>query len=146
MFSNEDLIAEFDPETRIIHFTARKRIVFNSIEDGHQLSDFVKATLDKHLAGKRGYMITDYSKIAIEPILLNLYAREMKEIIDTYLYPGGIARYGMDITRITAKMGHAAYIGGNPNLFNTKEEALDYINNLIEIHQNSDFEPKPAKK
>lgn len=138
MFDPRDIIGEFDPVTRIVRMTARKRITFRTIEEGALLAKTIKEILRKHLSPGRGYMITDYTRIIIEPSLLNLYAPEMKDIIDTFLYPRGIARYGMEITRITAKLGHQAYIGGNPNLFNTRKEAFDYIHKLIEERKTSE--------
>lgn len=80
-------------------------------------------------------MITDYSKIIIEPENIDEYAAEIKKIIDTYLYPEGLARYGFEITRVTARLGHATYLGGSPNLFNTREEADAYIRSLAEQHR-----------
>ena len=76
--------------------------------------------------------ILEYLQENIGEVSNEELAREIKDIIDKYLFPGGIARYGMDLTRSTARASHAEYIGGDPNLFNLKEEAYAYINDLIE--------------
>lgn len=132
IFEPDAIIAEFDAENRIVHLTARKRSLIKNMEDGKRLSERVRGILDKYLPTGRVFMITDYTKIVIDPSLLNLYCQEMKEIIDKYIFPGGVARYGLDIGRITAQLGHSLHIGGNPNLFTTKEEAFEYIINLKE--------------
>jgi hypothetical protein len=132
MFDPRDIVGEFDPATRIVHLTARKKAIAKTLDEGLLLKKAVRNIMDKYLSSSRGYLVTDYGRIIIDPALMNHYAHEMKYLIDTYLYPRGIARYGMDISRITATLSHQSYIGGSPNLFNTREEAFDYIHKLIE--------------
>jgi hypothetical protein len=134
MINIEDLVGEFDEQYRIVHLTARRPIHVTTLAQGRMLSKAVNAILTEFLADRRGYMITDYSKIIIEPEKIDEYAAEMRQIIDRYLYPEGLARYGFEITRVTARLGHAAYLGGSPNLFNTKREAETYIHTLAERH------------
>lgn len=134
MFNIDDLAGEFDEERLIVHLTAINPIHVTTLEQGYILSRAVKDMLNRYLCGRRGYMITDYGRIIIEPEKIDEYAAEVKDIMDTYLQPGGFARYGFEITRVTARLGHAAYIGGSPNLFNTKDEALRYIHELQEEH------------
>lgn len=134
MLNINDLVGEFDERLLIVHLTAKNPIHVTTLEQGYMLSQAVKDMLNHFLCGRRGYMITDYGKIIIEPEKIDEYAAEVKDIMDTYLQPGGFARYGFEITRVTARLGHAAYIGGSPNLFNTKEEALRYIHALREEH------------
>ncbi len=134
MINIEDLVGEFDQQYRIIHLTAKRPIHVTTLEQGKLLSKAVHTMLSKFLSGRRGYLITDYSKIIIEPEKIDEYAAEIKRIIDTYLFPGGLARYGFEITRVTARLGHATYLGGSPNLFNTREEAETYIRSLAERH------------
>lgn len=131
MFDPNDLLITFDAETRIIHFTAKKQIHIKAADELTALCSGAKQFFDQHLSSERGYFITDLAKLKIEPELHHLYAAKIKEIVDTYLYPDGIARYGLSITRIVAIAGHASEIEGEPNLFNTKEEAYRYIHNLI---------------
>ncbi|MCP4570513.1 MAG: hypothetical protein GY841_23260 [FCB group bacterium] len=131
MFDLNALISEFDPQTRIIHLTARHKIRAITLDEGLALKQAVGNILEKHLSTERGYLVTDYTKIEIEPVLNAYYAREVKLFVDSYLHPGGIARYGLSISRATARAGHADLIGGDPNLFNTKEEAFSYIHRLI---------------
>lgn len=134
MFNINDLVGEFDEQRLTVHLTAKNPIHVTTLEQGYILSRAVKDILDRHLAGRRGYMITDYGKIIIEPEKIDEYASEVKKIMDAYLQPGGLARYGFEITRVTARLGHAAYLGGSPNIFNSKEEASRYIDQLREEH------------
>jgi len=134
MFNIEDLVGEFDERYRIVHLTAKRTIHATTLEQGKMVSAAVQAILAKLLRGRRGYMITDYSRIILEPEHIDIYAAEIKRIIDTFLYPGGLARYGFEITRVTARLGHATYLGGSPNLFNTREQAENYIRTLAEQH------------
>jgi hypothetical protein len=132
VFNIDDLIMEFDEQRLIVHLTAKNPIHVTTLEQGKELSRAVKDILDQYLSCRRGYMVTDYSKIIIEPEKIDEYAGEVRQIMDAYLQPGGLARYGFEITRVTARLGHAAFLGGSPNLFNTKEEAFDYIRKLRE--------------
>ena len=134
MFDIKDLVGEFDEQYRIVHLTAKRPVHVTTLEQGKILSQAVNEILTQFLAGRRGYLITDYSKIIIEPEKIDEYAAVIKQLIDTYLYPGGLARYGFEITRVTARLGHAAYLGGSPNLFNSRKEAVEYIRSLVEQH------------
>ncbi len=132
MLNLADLVGEYDEELRIMHLTARKPIRFTTREHGYALAAAVKELLARHLKGQRGYMITDYSKIIIEPLYVDEYAAQIKEIVHTHLHPDGLARYGYEISRVTAQLSHNLYLDSAPNLFNTKEEAYQYIHGLID--------------
>ncbi len=134
MFNIHDLVGEFDEQRLTVHLTAKNPIHVTTREQGYILSRAVKDLLGRYLSHRRGYMITDYSKIIIEPEKIDEYASEVRKIMDAYLLPDGLARYGYEITRVTARLGHAAYLGGSPNIFNSREEATRYIDQLREEH------------
>jgi len=134
MFNIDDLVGEFDEQRLIVHLTAKSPIHVTTLEQGYILSRAVNEILGRYLSRRRGYLITDYSKIIIEPEKIDEYASEIRKIMDGYLQPGGLARYGFEITRVTARLSHAAYLGGSPNLFNSKEEAYRFIDQLREEH------------
>jgi len=134
MFNINDLVGEFDEQRLIVHLTAKNPIHATTREQGYVLSRAVKEILSRCLGNRRGYMVTDYSKIIIEPEKVDEYSAEVGKIMERYLYPGGLARYGFEITRVTARLSHAAYLGGSPNIFNSKEEAYKYIDQLREEH------------
>ena len=138
MINLSDLIGEFDKKNRIVHLTAKRPIHVTTLEQGKALSKAVNEILAGHLGGERGYLVTDYSKIIIEPEKIEEYASAMRYIFDTFLYPEGFARYGFEITRVTARLSHTMHLGGSPNIFNTKEEAFQYIYSLIEQRQRAE--------
>ena len=138
----EKIIAEFDPDYRIVHITAKEPLKFSKVEEALAFSKKVQSILNDFLSPGRGYMITDYSKIIIDPGLIDTYGQEMRIIMDTYLYPNGVARYGFEITRITAKMSHANFLGGTPNLFDTREEAFEFIRGLTKEEVGVGFKPE----
>ncbi len=142
MFDITKLFGEYDPNTRIVHLTAHRPINARTTEQGLILAQAVMDILKQHLGDGRGYMVTDYTRIILNPVSIHLYAKAIKDIVDTYLYPGGLARYGMEISRITAQRGHEEYLGGNPNLFDTREEAFAYIYALIERNRTEAAAPE----
>lgn len=131
MFDPGELIGKFDPETRIVHLTARNPIRPTDLAEGLVLGRAIEAIMKRFLGNGRGYLLTDYSTIILEPKEVEEYSRWMRGIIDTYLYPCGYARYGFEISRINAQLAHKEYLGGSPNLFDSYEGALAYLKGLI---------------
>ncbi len=128
----DNLIAEFDEHRRILHITASSPIHVWTLEQGRELETAIHSVLTRYLSQERGYLIADLSKIIIEPDDIQAYAQAIQKIADKFLFPDGFARYGFEIGRVTAQMGHQLYLNGNPNLFNTKKEAFAYIRGMIE--------------
>lgn len=135
MFDLTNLISDFDSEKRLLHLSARVPIKCTKREHGYALAEAVTKILKKHFGDEPGYLITDFSKIVIEPLYIDEYAAAVKKIIDTFLYHGGYARYGFEISRVTAQLGHDVYMGIPANIFNSRDEAFSYINNLIARNQ-----------
>ena len=134
------IIAEFDNDKRILHLTATKVIQVKTKQQLVELCSAVKAKLEKYTDTGRCYMIVDLIKFIIEPKLSDCYAEKIQSIAQNCLYPNGLARYGYQITRIPIMMGHENKIMGDPNLFNTKEEAFEFIESLIQ-KKSSDNQP-----
>ncbi|MFH1304274.1 MAG: hypothetical protein ABIK07_24740, partial [Planctomycetota bacterium] len=104
MTNQSELIIEFDRVNRILHLSARTE---NRVKSKSQLEALCQAAgqaLDKYSSGGRCYMIVDVSMIVIEPELVEPYAEKVQEMYDRYLFPDGLARYGHQITRITARL------------------------------------------
>ncbi|MDD4050796.1 MAG: hypothetical protein PHR28_02700 [candidate division Zixibacteria bacterium] len=135
MVDSEELIVKFDPETRIVHLTSRSHIRLTKLAEGEMLGEVIMAAVKRFLGDGRGYLLTDYSNIIIEPKEVEAYSRWMIELMDKYLYPGGVARYGFEISRINAQLAYKGYIGGDPNLFDTREAAVAYLKGLIVRNQ-----------
>ena len=142
LFDLHNLVAEFDEKNLIVHVTGINSLNCQTREQGVALGEKIIELIDSCLNGRRGYLITDYSKVIIDPSLVDLYITYINKIKADYLCKGGIARYGYEITRITAKMGHEMFIGGSLNLFNTKEEAFEFIYRMIE--QNGGVPVRPG--
>jgi hypothetical protein len=126
----EDLVAEFDPDSRTVFFSARKVVHIRTSEQGVQIGKALEAVLEQYLSSGRGYLITDISKVVIEPADVDLYATRINALANKYLYPHGIARYGYAIGRITVRMGHESKLIQDLNLFATREEAIAFIKGL----------------
>jgi hypothetical protein len=125
-----DLTHEFDPELRIVHFSAKRAVHIRTSEQGILIGDALEAILKEHLEHDRGYLVTDIGKIVIEPADVELYASKINALAEKYLYPHGIARYGYAIGRITVRMSHESNLIRDLNLFATKEEAIAFVKGL----------------
>ena len=146
MFDLNYLVFQFDPSTRIVHLTATDPVHITTLEQGYQFVEAVHNAFDRLLGKERGYLITNYGKIIIEPDEIKVYAEEVQKVADKYIYPDGIARYGFEVSRITAKMGYAQYLRTNPNLFETREEAFTYIHDLIRRQKQNESRTKAVSR
>jgi hypothetical protein len=122
-----ELVAEFDAQRRIVHQTAERALHFGTPEQAELLAAATAKNLSRHLGSERGYLITNISKIVIEPTVVDIFVVRINELIAKYLYPHGIARYGYAIGRVTVRMAHESNALEDLNLFATKEEAIAYI-------------------
>ncbi|MEW5925138.1 MAG: hypothetical protein AB1746_14235 [Candidatus Zixiibacteriota bacterium] len=122
---------EFDSERKILHLTAREKLVVETRAELNELCAAVTTVIKHHSKGERIYMIVDLAKFVIEPYLNEDYAKKIKSIYENYLLTNGLLRYGLGITRVTIKLGHAGYLDSDPNLFKTKKEAFAHVDKLI---------------
>jgi hypothetical protein len=125
-----DLVAEFDPEYRIVHQTGKREMFFETIPQAELLANATDKNLSRLLGNERGYLITDITKIVIDPAVVELFADRINALIGKYLHPHGIARYGYAIGRVTVRMGHEAHGLEDLNLFGSHEEAFAYIKEM----------------
>jgi hypothetical protein len=126
----EDLVAEFEPESRIVHQTATKVVRITTHAQAELLADATDRNLSRLLGNERGYLVTNISKVVIEPSVVEVFAARINELISKYLHPHGIARYGYEIGRVTVRMSHEANMIRDLNLFASKDEAYAYIRGL----------------
>lgn len=126
----DDLITEFDPEKRILHLSAKRVLRITDEERLTALCGAVQDVLERCRPG-RCYLIVDLAKFSIDPKLSALYTDKILAICETYLFPGGIARYGYQITRVTIKIGSRERPESDTHLFGSKAEAFAYIHRLI---------------
>jgi hypothetical protein len=134
-FGPDYLVTEFDEKRRILHISYRRKI--HPVTDAHVEMKFraLRRILDRLTRSGRVYLIIDMSNFILEPELKAFYGEQARRIRDLYIMPNGIARYGFQITRITVRRGYAEYLGEDPNIFNSREEAFAYIYALIEEHK-----------
>ena len=127
-----DIIIDYDPAGRVFHLTARHKIRISTTPELHALCHRVQEAFQEHAEGGRSYLIVDMSRIAIDDHLANEYARHVQLLLSLWIHPNGIARYGFEITRITAMEGHRHMTDEkDPHLFATRDEAYAYILGLI---------------
>lgn len=136
------VITEFDEARRILHLAYRKKFHPTTKEHLDLLFASFRQLLDTYIGSGRIYLIVDMTNFIVEPELKAVYASHARAVSEKYIMPHGIARYGFQITRITVRAGYEAYITDSPNIFNSREEAFEYINSLIE--KNSKESPTPA--
>lgn len=137
IFDIARMATEFDKENRILHVAYRAIVHPTSPEHLDIVFTAFKKMLDNYTATDRLYLIVNMTNFVIEPELKVAYAGHAREIYDKYIYPHGVARYGYQITRITVRSSHGAYLSEKPNIFNSRDEAEDYIYSLIEKRHSS---------
>lgn len=129
-----ELSLEYDPGTRIAELSAKKVLEINTADKLETLCNETGKLLFEATKGERCYMAVDISKIAIEPGLSLEYSKKIKFLRENFLYPDGLVRYGFEITRITIKLA-GLKSGELPILFNKREEAIIYLQELSEKHK-----------
>ena len=134
MSGSDSFIMTFDDSRRILHLGIGQRIQISTAAQLESAITALDTVLRRISAEGRIYLIIDMSNLIIEPELSEAYANHARRITETHVLPGGIARYGYQITRVTVRRGYAEYLDDNPNIFSSREEAYDYIYSLI-AHQ-----------
>lgn len=132
MLNPDCYLVNFDEERRILHVAYRYRVHPTTIEHLDIVFASFRKMLDKYTDSGRVYLIIDMTNIIVEPNLKSAYAERARPIIEKYVMPRGVARYGYQITRITVRASYREHMGESPNIFNSREEAYDYITSLIE--------------
>ena len=132
---------EFDEERRILHVAYRRRIHPATEKQLDKVFAYFHGLLDQYTKTGRIYLIIDMTNLIIEPELKAFYMAHAREVIDKYIMPQGVARYGFQITRITVRSGYQQYSYESPNIFNSREEAYQYIYSLIEKNEEMSGNP-----
>ena len=128
---SEIVIGEFDSARKTLHITAREKVTAKNSRELDELCNAVRTLLKQYSRDERIYMVVDLSKIIIEPHLSEEYAKKVKSLYENFLVPGGLLRYGLQITRITIKLGHDTSLNSDTSLFRSKEAAFAHIDKLI---------------
>jgi len=125
-------ILDYDPERRILHVTAAQKVSISTRAELDAFCKIVTACLTKNSGGKRSYMIVNMSVIVIDPDMISIYSKHLETLVKTHLYPRGLLRYGLAITRVTARGGHTNISEDEPLFFYTKEEAFAHVQARIQ--------------
>ncbi len=135
MFGPDHLNLTFDDSRRILHLGYKEPFhIATEIDLKATMTAFDSLLCQLSVEG-RIYLIIDMSNLIIEPELSEAYAHYVRHITETHVMPGGIARHGYQITRITVRRGYAEYLDDSPNIFGSREEAYEYIYSLIARQQ-----------
>jgi hypothetical protein len=134
----DGVILDFDESKRILIVSAEEKITLETKEALNMMCKVVSSLLGKYTSDDLCYMAMDISKIAIEPSLVAYYSEKVEFLCKNYLHPGGLVRFGFEITRVTAQMGHDKYLHTDPHLFRNRHEALEYLDKLISQNKTAD--------
>jgi hypothetical protein len=135
MFDN--VLTEFDHNHMILHVSGKTTIMVKTEAELEMFCQFVRETMEANCGGGPGYMIVDMSRVLIDPSLAHVYAEHVRNLIGRYIHTNGIARYGYEITRLTARQGYLEIADEDPNIFATRAEAHAFIMSLIERNSRS---------
>lgn len=128
-------VTDFDESRRILHFAYKRTLHPTTPAHLETIFEVMRRELDRYISHGRVYLIIDMTNFILEPDMKARYAELARSIRDTYIMPGGIARYGFQITRITVRQSYDKYLSESPNIFNSRGEAYAYIHALIDRHQ-----------
>ncbi len=139
MFDN--VLTDFDHNHQILHVSGKAKIEVSTEAELELFCRFVRETMAANCGEGPGYMIVDMSRILIDPSLVHVYAEHVRKLIGRYIHTNGIARYGYEITRLTARQGYREIADEDPNIFVTRADAHAFIMSLIERNRRSQTAP-----
>jgi len=123
---------ETDRERGVLHLTVEGVV---RVEDEAQLGELcrkVGSVFDELPRDRRYYLMVIISRIVIMPELARAYAEKVDFLCQNFLCANGLVRYGHQITRLTARLGHEKYLQNDPHLFGTRRETENYLRALID--------------
>jgi hypothetical protein len=118
---------EFDQNKRILHLSFTEKYSVRTKAQLEQDVQLINQLLESYAKDEPIYLILDINNLIIDPDLAGVYAKCAEQLTGRFVYPGGVARYGSQITRITVKRAHRDYLERDPALFFTRDEAFAYI-------------------
>ena len=121
---------EYEPDSEIVHLKPNGPIQVSSRDDLETLCSRVRRFMAEHCTNGRCYFMVNITPITIDPAFFRAYGEHIKALLQTYIYPEGIARYGYNITRVTARGGSRGIQTGEPHFFGTEWEAREYLTRL----------------
>jgi len=122
---------EHDERRNLVHVSFNRKVTIDTEEKIREFFSLSKQLYEQMGVPKPFYMVINITNIIIDPSLYSLYADLAGDILENYLHPNGVARYGHQITRLTVRRGYSEKIHTDPNIFATRQEATAYIDGLI---------------
>ena len=126
----DHIVVEYEPEAEIVHLNPSNQLLINNRNDLETLCGHVRTFMAERCTSNRCYFMANISMITIDPAYMRAYGDHIKALLQTYIYPEGIARYGYNITRVTARGGSKGIQIEDPHFFGTEWEARDYLTRL----------------
>lgn len=122
-----------------LYFLDKKEVSSKKELDEHfELNDRL---FDQYKQFGRFYLVIGIGNLSIDISLSDHYAEKASQLMKKYIVPGGVARYGFKITRVTVKLGYEKNLKEDPNLFGTREQAFAHIESLISQAEATDNRP-----
>ena len=138
---NKIINIEFDETNRIVHLQFNELLKFEFHIEFKEYSNYVENYVGNIAStDNRCYLVIDMHNLIIEPNMKNLYIAHAQKMYQNFLHHNGVARYGAQITRVTVKISHKEKLKQDPHLFRNKEEAYEYIYNLIKQNKTAKIE------
>ena len=131
MNSLHGVLIEIDRQKGLLHLTAEGIIRIEDEAHLDQLCGEVGDVLDELPRDRRYCLMVNISLIVIVPELAKAYSEKVDYLCENFLYADGLVRYGHQITRLTARLSHEKYLHNDPHLFGTRQEAEDYLQELM---------------
>lgn len=131
MIDSDILIIDFDGANRVLHLSAKTPVPVRTDSELDLMCGAVYKILEKLCESDRVYMIVDIGKIIIDPSLTEKYSAKIQMLKEKFIYRGGLARYGMNVTRVTIMLGYKRHLLDEQNIFPSYEAARRYIDSLI---------------
>ena len=136
-----DLAIEVNREKGILHLTADQVIRIENESQLAELCQRVGGAIQELPQNRRYYLMVNVSKIVIVPELAKAYSEKVDFLCQNFLCADGLVRYGHQITRLTARLGHEKYLRNDPHLFGTKQEAEHYLLELYRKQAEESLDP-----
>jgi hypothetical protein len=126
---------EFDEDSRILYLRGARFVGITTEERLNAVMEAIRTEMRRRSGPGRMYMIIDVTNLVIPPELSQSYGRLAADIYNTYAFPGGVARFGHQITRLAVRRGYMDYMDDDPHIYGTRAEAEAYIRSLIARRQ-----------
>lgn len=121
---------EFEPQARVLHSSTAELVHINTVAAADAKAALLKSVL-VHLGPEPVYLLINLAGYSIAPDMAAVYAKKIVRTVEKYIYPKGIVRYGMNLTRVTVKLAHDRNLQTDPNLFSNRSDAEAYLDQLI---------------